>query len=232
MSKPPNLLIVDDDRELTAMLAEYLTREGFALAVENTGAGAVTAILKRLPDLVILDVMLSGTSGLDHLREIRRMQIHVPVLMLTALGEETDRVVGLELGADDYLTKPFNPRELAARIRAILRRAATPPGGSVIQRLGSVELDSGQRRISVAGEKVEATGAEFGVLQELMRQPGQVISRAELTERALGRPLALYDRSIDTHVSNLRRKLESAQVEIRNVRGAGYILIAGKSQNA
>jgi DNA-binding response OmpR family regulator len=229
MTDTPDLLIVDDDRELTTMLAEYLARDGFVPTVAGNAAGALLAIHERRPDLVILDVMLPGASGLDLLRDLRRRNLQVPVLLLTAQGEEADRVIGLELGADDYVTKPFNPRELAARVRAILRRGASRAAGTEVQRVGSLELDAGLRQVRLAGEVIDVTGAEFSVLMDLMRRPGQVVSRAELTERALGRPLALYDRSIDTHVSNLRRKLDPDKVEIRNVRGAGYILMAGTS---
>ncbi len=230
LSAIPSLLIVDDDRELTTMLSEYLSREGFAPAVAGNTREALTAIHEGNPDLVILDVMLGGASGLDLLKDMRRQNLPIPVLMLTAHGEETDRIIGLELGADDYLTKPFNPRELTARIRAILRRAVASPSDVTVHRVGNIELDVRKRSISVAGKPVDATGAEFGVLTELIRQAGDIVSRAELTERVLGRPLTLYDRSIDTHISNLRRKLETDQVRIRNVRGAGYVLTVGQSE--
>lgn len=229
MAETPALLIVDDDRELTTMLAEYLARDGFAAIVAGNTVIALSAIHEHRPDLIILDVMLPGTSGLDLLRDLRRRDIQTPVLLLTAQGEETDRVVGLELGADDYVTKPFNPRELAARVRAILRRGASRADATDVRRVGSLEVDAGLRQVRLDGEAIELTGAEFSVLLDLMRRPGQVVSRADLTERALGRPLALYDRSIDTHISNLRRKLDPGKVEIRNIRGAGYILMAGTS---
>jgi DNA-binding response OmpR family regulator len=244
------ILIIDDDRELAAMLAEFLDREGFEVAV------AFEAPEPPLewppgppPDLVVLDVMLPGRSGFELLRELRAREARLPILMLTARGDAVDRILGLELGADDYLSKPFDPRELAARIRAVLRRASAPtPAASdddpdAALRAGGLLLDLPRRRAEFGGQPLELTGAEFRVLARLVRDAGRLVSRAELTEDALGRKLTLYDRAIDTHVSNLRRKLERAAaaltgpsgaaggaaaaggLEIRAVRGAGYELL-------
>jgi len=222
------VLLVDDDRELTAMLAQYLGGEGFAVQTVHDGKNVLEHLAAADIDLIILDIMLPGRSGLEVLQELRRRGHVPPVLMLTARGDDVDRILGLELGADDYLPKPFNPRELAARLRAILRRAREPgsPAGAPIQ-LGPITVDPSRHRTEVRGAVVTLTGAEMRVLEQLMRCAGKVISREQLTESALGRKLELYDRSIDTHVSNLRRKLAltgQGDPEIRGVRGAGYML--------
>jgi DNA-binding response OmpR family regulator len=180
-------------------------------------------------EILILDVMLPSVGGFDVLRKLGASYA-TPILMLTARGDDVDRIVGLELGADDYLSKPFNPRELVARIRAILRRAsARPARGAVPDELavGPIVLNTGTHQVRVAERPVALTGAEFRVLELLMRSAGQVISREAMTEQALGRKLVPYDRSIDTHISNLRRKLEleaGKNPEIKNVRGSGYTL--------
>ena len=221
------------------MLAEFLDHEGFDVQLAHE---APPAPLEwpggALPDLVVLDVMLPGRSGFDLLRELRGREARLPILMLTARGDAVDRILGLELGADDYLSKPFDPRELAARIRAVLRRAQAPAAGGgepgegaepASLQAGELHLDLGRRRADYGGVTLELTGAEFRVLARLVLDRGRLVSRAELTEHALGRKLTLYDRSIDTLVSNLRRKLERGGgrgVEIRAVRGAGYELLA------
>ena len=223
------ILLVDDDRELTSMLSEYLVRESFEVDVVHDGDAALERLARavRVVDLVILDVMLPGRSGLDVLRSMRARESAPPVLMLTARGDDVDRIVGLELGADDYLPKPFNPRELVARMRAVLRRASDPATPREALTLGALRLDSARHRVTLHGAPVELTGAEFRVLEVLIRAAGRVVSREQLTEQALGRKLELYDRSIDTHVSNLRRKLgvgPGAGLEIRGIRGAGYLM--------
>lgn len=223
------LLLVDDDRELTGMLTEYLGHEGFEVAVSHDGTEAAQLLAANAPcDLVVLDVMLPGTSGLDVLRGMQAMPAPPPVLMLTARGDDVDRIVGLELGADDYLPKPFNPRELVARLRAILRRGAERRSAAEeLLVVAPVELDVPRHVVKVRDSTVPLTGAEFRVLEVLMRHVGRVVSREQLTEQALGRALELYDRSVDTHVSNLRRKLAltlPGDPEIRGIRGAGYVL--------
>ena len=227
----PRVLLVDDDRELTGMLSEYLAREGFEVSVAHDGGEALTRLTEpngeRPPDLVVLDVMLPGRNGLDVLRSLRSREAPPPVLMLTARGDDVDRIVGLELGADDYLAKPFNPRELVARMRAVLRRLSESRSPHEPLTLGPLKLDPSRHRASMRGAPVELTGAEFRVLEVLLRAAGRVASREQLTEQALGRKLELYDRSIDTHVSNLRRKLglgPDTELEIRGIRGAGYLL--------
>lgn len=236
---PGHILIVDDDRELSGMLGEYLAREGFGVASAPDAEAAANALAAREPDLVILDVMLPGRSGLDLLRELRAARPRLPVLMLTARGDPVDRIIGLELGADDYLPKPFDPRELAARARAILRRApysaaaagvgdpTAAPADDAPLRCGPLQLDLRRRRAALGEATLELTGAEWRVLVCLVQAGDGPVERGALTQQALGRRLALYDRAIDTHVSNLRRKLTAAGggVQIRAVRGAGYELI-------
>jgi DNA-binding response OmpR family regulator len=238
MTQPPSLLIVDDDRELGQMLTEYLSGEGFQVSVLRDGAEALERLIEQPhpADLVILDVMLPSLSGFEVLRRLRR-NLSVPVIMLTAHGADVDRIVGLELGADDYLAKPFNPRELVARVRAVLRRFsprdADAPAHPVT--IGQLRLDPAIFEVTLSGEAVRLTGTELRLLEVLMRSAGQVQSRESLTERVLGRRLTPYDRSIDTHVSNLRRKLglgEHGLPEIRSIRGAGYVLIANGEARA
>lgn len=226
-----NILIIDDDRELTGMLGELLQREGFRVTQRFDAHSGLEAIQPDAPDLVVLDVMLPGRSGFDVLRELRGTHPTLPVLMLTARGDAVDRVLGLELGADDYLPKPFDPRELCARVRAIMRRAQNAHATAadrITLEVGAVRIDLRGKRVSIRNEVLDLTGAEFRVLAALAGTPGKSISRSQLTEQALGRKLALYDRSIDTHVSNLRRKFERVApcgIVIRSVRGAGYELL-------
>ena len=225
------ILVVDDDVELCELVAEYLAPEGLSVEAVNEGTEGVKRALSGDYALVVLDVMLPGISGFDVLRQIRAAS-PTPVLMLTARGADIDRIVGLELGADDYLPKPFNPRELVARIRAVLRRTearasaagASPPAETLT--VGDVSLNAGTRAAYRAGEPLELTTAEFDLLAALLRSAGRVLSREELSESALGRPLAPLDRSVDMHVSSLRRKLgpEAGGGErIKTVRGTGYL---------
>jgi DNA-binding response OmpR family regulator len=228
-TRAPRVLLVDDDRELCQMLSEYLDAEHFDVRSVHDGSDALAELQAGEFEIVILDVMLPSVGGLDVLRKLGA-DYATPILMLTARGDDVDRIVGLELGADDYLSKPFNPRELVARLRAILRRAnnrSTRGGAPDELSVGPIALNAGTRQVHVAGKLVALTGAEFRVLELLMRSAGQVISRDAMTEQALGRKLAAYDRSIDTHISNLRRKLEleaGTNPEIKNVRGSGYTL--------
>jgi DNA-binding response OmpR family regulator len=228
-AREARVLLVDDDRELCLMLSEYLNAEHFDVKSVHDGGEALTQLQNGAFEIVILDVMLPSVGGFDVLRKLGA-DYATPILMLTARGDDVDRIVGLELGADDYLSKPFNPRELVARIRAILRRAnhrAAKSGVPDELNVGPISLNGGTRQVRVSGRPVALTGAEFRVLELLMRSAGQVISRESMTEQALGRKLAAYDRSIDTHISNLRRKLDlegGSNPEIKNVRGSGYTL--------
>jgi DNA-binding response OmpR family regulator len=222
----PSILIVDDDRALCAMLAEYLGPEGFVIRTAATGPQGLEQLAHGAVDLVVLDVMLPELSGFEVLRRIRSSS-RVPVIMLTARGEEVDRVVGLELGADDYLAKPFSPRELVARIRAVLRRTpAEEPADTGVLSFGPLELDLRARRARVAEHDLELTAAELRILELLVRADTRTVTRDELMLQALGRRLLPTDRSLDTHVSNLRRKLarHTAQVAVQSVRGTGYAL--------
>jgi two-component system response regulator CpxR len=218
------VLIVDDDTELLDLLRDYLAEEGFEVAAATDGESGARAALETTPDLVVLDVMLPRLNGFDALRRIREGS-SVPVIMLTARGQEVDRIVGLELGADDYLPKPFNPRELVARIRAVLRRGRQSPGGAAALSVGDLRLESGARRVQRSGETVEVTGTEYSLLEALVRDAGKVVRRDVLYREVLGRRPVPYDRSLDVHVSNLRRKLgplPDGGERIKSVRGVGY----------
>jgi DNA-binding response OmpR family regulator len=221
------ILIIDDDRELCALLAEFLQLEGFTTHAIHDGAAAVQHCREHSYDAIVLDVMLPGLQGLEVLRCLRRFS-STPVLMLTARGEDTDRIVGLEMGADDYLPKPCNPRELAARLRAILRRSGPGPdepreaGQELV--VGQTRLNSAGRSATFAGTDLQLTSAEFNVLAALLSRAGTVVDKESLCRQALGRPLAAYDRSIDVHISKLRRKLANVGGDslIVSVRGSGY----------
>ncbi|HEY5103118.1 MAG TPA: response regulator transcription factor [Steroidobacteraceae bacterium] len=221
-------MIVDDDQELCTLLVEYLAPEGFAVELLGNGAAALERLSHSTPDLVVLDVMLPELSGFEVLRRIRAISA-VPVIMLTARGEEVDRVVGLEMGADDYLAKPFSPRELLARIKAVLRRSAAEGGApasaySIVW--GPLKIDLRARCAMANDHDLELTGAELRILEQLMRADAKAVTRDDLMTRALGRRLLPTDRSLDTHVSNLRRKLGkyTDQVTVQSVRGTGYAL--------
>ena len=220
-----HILLADDDMELGEMLTQYLGTEGFAVDTAHDGETALTMARAGTYDLVILDVMMPRLSGFDVLRALRPRSL-VPVLMLTARGEDVDSIVGLELGADDYLAKPCNPRVLVARIHAILRRAAggSGPAGPEVLTLGDVELHTGTRRVRCRSQQVLLTSTEYSVLEALLRAAGRVVSKAQLSEQALGRVLTPYDRSLDMHVSSLRRKLGPLHGDerIKTVRGVGY----------
>jgi two-component system, OmpR family, response regulator CpxR len=222
------LLIIEDDIKLAQMLSEYLAPEGMALEICTTGQQGLSLARSNEFDLIILDVMLPGLSGFDVLREFRANGGRTPVLMLTARGDDVDRIVGLEMGADDYLPKPFNPRELLARIKAILRRTGESEQDEPKNvNVGRLAADLRRREARMNGEQLNLTNAEFVILVALMKTPGQVVSREALTRAALGRQLLPDDRSLDTHISNLRRKLNTGrddEVEIRSIRGSGYVL--------
>jgi two-component system, OmpR family, response regulator CpxR len=213
------LLIIDDDAELCALLTEFLAREGFSVVSEHDGAKGLELALAGNVALVVLDLMLPSIDGFALLKQLRA-ESRVPVLMLTARGEDVDRIVGLELGADDYLAKPFNPRELVARIRAILRRAQSPSKGRL--EINGVTIDPGSRGVTCDGHEIEMTTLEFDILEVLMRAAGRVVSRDALMESMYNRKATPFDRSIDMHVSHLRKKLESERTLIKTVRGVGY----------
>lgn len=218
-----SVLLIDDDLELCALLEEYLAQEGFDVVSLHDGSEVLAVLERDSFQVVILDVMLPGASGLDVLRAMRP-KFAIPVLMLTARGDDVDRIVGLEMGADDYLPKPFNIRELVARIRAIMRRVESSRSGSGTVTLGALTLDRGSQTALLAGVPLGVTGAEFRILEILVMNAGEVVSRDQLVEAAVGRSRLPWDRAIDTHVSNLRRKLAAlhSKVPILSVRGIGY----------
>ncbi len=218
------VLLIDDDVELCELVVEFLEGEGIDVEVIYDGQTGLKRAQTGTPDLVILDVMLPGLTGFEVLRRLRETS-SVPVLMLTARGEEVDRIVGLEMGADDYLPKPFNPRELAARIRAILRRADAGTENPSRLIVDDVIVDLGTRGVTVADAEIDLTGVEFSLLELLMHSAGSVVSRDELSQAALYRRTSAFDRSLDVHISNLRRKLGPALDggdRIKTVRGVGY----------
>jgi two-component system response regulator CpxR len=215
------ILVIDDDAELASLLGEFLKREGFETDFAHDGRAGLERALRGGFDLVVLDVMLPGIDGFEVLRRLRPAS-RVPVVMLTARGEDIDRIVGLELGADDYVPKPFNPRELAARVRAVLRRVEPRPQSGRIE-VNGVVLDPGSREVICDGRKVELTTIEFDILEQLMRAAGRVLSRDQLAEALYNRKSTPFDRAMDMHISHLRKKLEcGGRVLIKTVRGVGY----------
>jgi len=225
-STSPPLLLVDDDVELCELVGRFLTGEGFAVDAVHGGQAGIERALSGRYALVLLDVMLGPSNGFDVLRQIRARS-PIPIVMLTAKGDALDRIVGLEIGADDYLPKPFDPKELAARIRAVLRRThapRTPPRRAIV--IDDLELDAAARSVRRDGESVELTSVEFDLLEALAGEAGQTISRESLVNRVLGRDFSPFDRSIDTHVCNLRRKLgprAGGGERIVGIRGVGYL---------
>jgi len=221
------ILIVDDDAELCALVGRFLSGEGFAVDRAADGSQGIERALSGAYALIMLDVMMPDLGGFDVLRRIRASS-RTPVLMLTARGDTQDRVLGLELGADDYLPKPYDPSELAARIRAILRRSASTPGSAVSAPLAvdGIELTASTRSVTHDGTPVELTAVEFDLLEVLMKVAGTVVRREDLVRTVLGREFSPYDRSIDTHVCNLRKKigrLKDGTDRIKGIRGTGYL---------
>ncbi len=227
-----DVLLIDDDVELCSMLTEYLGKNGFRVKAAHRGDTGLNAALQRSWTLVLLDVMLPGLDGFEVLKRIRA-ESSVNVILLTARGEDVDRIIGLEIGADDYLPKPFNPRELLARMRAILRRHAGAASlDSAVLRVQDLELDPAARRVVQNGTKLDLTDVEFGLLEMLMRSPGRVVTRDELSETVLGRKFDPFDRSLDMHISRLRRKLAREgydEDQVKTIRGAGYQLVVDRN---
>jgi two-component system response regulator CpxR len=223
--------VIDDDVELCSLLREFLEREGFIVSAEHTGPNGLTRAMKDSPDLIVLDMMLPELDGFGLLRKLRQSS-NVPVIMLTARGADSDRIIGLDLGADDYLAKPFNPKELAARIRAVLRRKADRPPVPGKLEVNGVVLDPATRQVWCDGKPVEMTTVEFDILDLLVRSAGRVLSRDALMESLYNRKATPFDRSIDMHVSHLRRKLETTRTLIKTVRGVGYQFCASNEESA
>lgn len=220
------VLIIDDDVSLTQMLAEYLQQNGFAVDVANSPIDAVTKVREHTYDLLLLDVMMPEQDGFETLKQIRQFSI-VPVIMLTAKGEDYDRILGLELGADDYLAKPFNHRELLARMKALTRRLDDLSSFNQIQHLEfhGIKIEEASQRAMIDQHELELTSTEFQLLVLLMRHAGHLLSKEKLSEEVLGRRLSAFDRSLDMHVSNVRKKLSQQGIEnvIKTMRGSGYI---------
>lgn len=240
------ILLVDDDVELTELLAELLSLEGFDIHVVHNGKAALDELEIQSYDLILLDIMMPILNGIETLKQLRQ-KFTTPVLMLSARDDDIDRVLGLELGADDYLAKPFNDRELVARIKAILRRSIStnstsdiaslsanqtvPEGDGKLLSFGGVELHSGRQQAIFEGKELDLTGTEFALLQMLMRNPGQILSRELLSLEILGKRLTPYDRAIDMHISNLRKKLPERNDDLpwfKTLRGRGYLLVTEK----
>jgi DNA-binding response OmpR family regulator len=218
------VLLIDDDAELCGLVTGFMAGEGFVVDSATNGAEGVPRALSGEYRLILLDVMMPDMNGFDVLRRIRA-ESRIPVLMLTAKGDTLDRVLGLEMGADDYLPKPFEPPELAARVRAILRRASLPPEGSTPIIVADLQLDIGSRTVRKKGKLIDLTAVEFDLLAALVQTAGNTVSREDLAREVLGREFSPYDRSIDTHVCNLRKKiglLEDGTERIKGIRGTGY----------
>jgi len=228
------IVVVDDDERIRDLLQRYLSQQGFDVLVAEDGRGLANHMLRESIDLIVLDVMLPGEDGISVCRGLRERNDRTPIIMLTAKGEEVDRIVGLELGADDYLCKPFNPRELLARINAVLRRRPymEPPGAPTSQsetiRFGHFEFEPGQRSLKKCGVALSLTSGEFAMLKALARHPRQTLSREKLALMARGRGFEPYDRSLDVQISRLRKMLEvdpSSPRYIQTVWGVGYVFV-------
>lgn len=227
------VLIIDDDEKLCKLLKEYLEGNGYQIFALADGADALKSIGDESPDIIILDIMLPGRDGLEILKEIRRDYV-IPVIMLTAKGDDTDKIVGLELGADDYLPKPFNPRELLARMRAVMRRAS-PEGGEEmgnaeehVIRAGSLSLNRAKQAVFIEEKEVELSSTEYKILEVLMRNPNNILSRDQIMNLARGKGFMAFDRSIDVHISKLRSKLEldpRSPKHIKTIWGTGYMFV-------
>jgi len=221
-----HILVVDDEARIAAIARDYLERAGFQVSVAGTGPDALAAARARRPDLIVLDLGLPQIDGVDVTRTLRKHS-NVPIIMLTARVEERDKLLGLEIGADDYVTKPFSPKELVARVRAVFRRIDAPPQPGELIRAGDVELDKGKMHAEVAGRMIDVTPTEFELLVTLAKQPGRVFTRAQLLDAIRGVEVDSFDRAIDTHVKNLRRKIEPDPRHPRyllTVHGVGYKL--------
>jgi len=224
MPDVPAILVVDDEPNIVRLARDYLERAGFSVSTAADGPAALRQARERKPDLVILDLGLPGIDGLDVARALRR-DSSVPIIMLTARTEESDKLVGLELGADDYVTKPFSPKELVARVRAVLRRVEAADAPRDVIRAGDLELDVPRMRVTAAGRRVELTATEFELLATMARQPGRVFTRSQLLDAVHGVAFESYERAIDAHVKNIRRKLEPqphAPRYLLTVFGVGY----------
>jgi len=218
------ILVIDDELDLIELVRYNLEKEGFTVQGAQDGESGLAQAIRELPDLIVVDLMLPGVDGLDVCRSLRfdKRTARIPIIMLTAKSEESDRILGLELGADDYVTKPFSPRELVARIKAVLRRTSAPQAESEIIQRGSLIIDLTRRAVSCAGDSMSLTATEFRLLQFFATRPGRVFSRSELIDGVLGRDVVVEDRTIDVHITGLRKKLGACGDWIETVRGFGY----------
>ena len=218
------VLVVEDEIEIARVVRDYLANAGFEVIVVGDGDSAVASVRSTRPDLLVLDLGLPGRDGLDVAREVRRWS-DTPIVILTARGDEADRIVGLELGADDYVVKPFSPKELVARVRAVLRRSRTSARPEEVIRAGEVEIDTAKMHVAVSGRPVELTPTEFQLLATLARQPGRVFTRSQLLDAVHGVAIESYERAIDAHIKNIRRKIETdpgSRRVVETVFGVGY----------
>jgi DNA-binding response OmpR family regulator len=221
-----SILVIDDDERLRDLVAEYLGGRGFTVATAEDGEKGLESIRSGSIDLVVLDVMLPGLDGFEVMRELRKFS-RIPVIMLTARGDDTDRIVGLEIGADDYMAKPFNPRELLARIQAVLRRSEVPKEEEKVLSAGPITIDSDRRTVTLEGALVDLTTTEFEILRTLVANAGRVIPRERLMELARGEDFASFERSVDVHISHIRKKLGDDPKQpsfVKTVRGIGYTI--------
>ncbi len=221
------ILVVDDEPHIVELASLYLQNDGFLTLSAQDGREALEMIREHRPDLVVLDIMLPELDGWEVCRHLRREGDSVPIIILTARGEDVDRIVGLELGADDYMVKPFNPRELVARVKAVMRRADGMPSPHKVRRIGNLELDAERRQVRVSGQELQLRPKEFDLLVALAERPGFVLSRAQLLDRVWGYTFGGGTRTVDVHVARLRNKLEGSRVEIETVWNVGYKLVEG-----
>jgi two-component system, OmpR family, alkaline phosphatase synthesis response regulator PhoP len=220
------ILVIDDEKDLIELVSYNLVKEGFAVKSASNGETGLAKAISELPDLVLVDLMMPGIDGLEVCRRLRSdaRTAAIPIIMLTAKTAESDRVVGLELGADDYVTKPFSPRELAARVKAVLRRTSPQPTASTVIKRGELTIDLNRREVICENKSIVLTASEFRLLHFLAMHPGQVFSRSELIDGALGREVSVVDRTIDVHITGLRKKMGACGEWIETVRGFGYRL--------
>jgi DNA-binding response OmpR family regulator len=220
----PTVLVIDDEKDLLELVRYNLEKEHFDAIVASDGKSGLDIALRHKPDLVVLDLMMPGMGGLEVCRQMRAdpRTAGVPIIMLTAKAAEADRVVGLEMGADDYLTKPFSPRELVARVRAVLRRTTVQPESAQLIKRGDLTIDVPRHEVSYAGKQVSLTATEFRILEFIAGRPGRVLSRDQIIDAALGHDAAVVDRTIDVHMTALRKKLGKGGEQIETVRGFGY----------
>ncbi len=227
---PTTILVADDEKNILELCRLYLVKEGFAVETAIDGQEVLDKIRRSRPDLVVLDIMMPRIDGLEVCRRLRK-DTSIPIIMLTARGDDVDKVVGLELGADDYVTKPFNPRELVARVKAVLRRATSRVGVDTTVDVGDVSIDPGRREVTISGKPVQMRAKEFDLLLALAQENGRVLSREQLLSRVWGYEYFGDSRTVDVHVTWVRDKLEGSCAQVQTVRGVGYKLVAMETPN-